>query len=117
MTVRRIDNSGDISTSGQQFISNADEIAQTIETRLKLFLGEYFRDISDGTPWFQQILGKGSSLEVKEAQIKRRIIQTNGVDSIFQFETDFDLESRRYSVKAGVVTPFGQAFISLSDIV
>ena len=62
MTVRRLDDNGDIATSGIQFIGQAEEIAQTVKTRLKLFLGEYFRDINDGTPWFQQILGKGSSL-------------------------------------------------------
>lgn len=116
MTVRRLDANGDIATSGIQFISEAEEIAQTVKTRLKLFLGEYFRDISDGTPWFQQILGKGSTLGVKESLIKRRISQTEGVSSIFQFETDFDLANRRYSVQAGILTPFGQATISLTDV-
>ena len=116
MTVRRLDQNGDIATSGSQFIGSAEEIAQTVKTRLKLFEGEYFRDISDGTPWFQQILGKGSSLGVKEALIKRRISQTEGVSSIFQFETDFDLSNRRYSVQAGILTPFGQATISLTDV-
>lgn len=117
MTVRRLDSNGDIATSGSQFVGGAEEIAQTVKTRLKLFLGEYFRDITDGTPWFQQILGKGSSLGVKESLIKRRIIRTEGVNSIYEFETDFDLQTRVYTVKAGIITPFGQATIILSDAV
>jgi len=116
MTVRRLDSDGDIATSGVQFLTDQEEIAQTISTRLKLFLGEYFRDINDGTPWFQQILGKGSSLGVKESLIKRRILQTDGVISIFEFETDFDLQARQYSVKAGVLTSFGQTTIRLADV-
>ena len=34
MTVRRLDANGDIATSGIQFISEAEEIAQTVKTRL-----------------------------------------------------------------------------------
>lgn len=117
MTVRRLDSNGDIATSGTHFITGAEEIAQTVKTRLKLFLGEYFRDITEGTPWFQQILGKGSSLSVKESLIKRRIIQTEGVVSIYKFDTSFDEASRRYSVSAGILTTFGQAEINLTDVV
>lgn len=117
MTVRRLDDSGDISTNGTQFITEAQEIAQTLETRLRLFLGEYFRDILDGTPWFEAVLGKGQPLGVKESVIRRRIIQTRDVQSIFKFDVDFDEQTRKYSVAAGVVTPFGPATINISDIV
>lgn len=115
MTVRRLDpETGDIATSGQQFLTDVDEIAQTIKTRLSLFLGEYFRDITDGTPWFEQILGKGSSLEGKEAAIKNRIIRTDGVIQLTKFSTDFDIDTRTYTVNAGVLTPFGETTITVT---
>lgn len=117
MTVRKLDDSGDISTSGTQFLSDQKEIAQTVTTRLKLFLGEYFRDITDGTPWFQDILGKGQSLDVKDAVIKRRVLQTSGVLSVFEFNTDFDLQTRKYSVSVGIITPFGNELITISDVI
>jgi len=117
MTVRKLDDNGDITTSGTQFTSEQKEIAQTVVTRLKLFLGEYFRDITDGTSWFQDILGKGQSLDVRDAVIKRRVLQTSGVLSIFEFNTDFDLQERKYSVSMGIVTPFGNEVITISDVV
>jgi len=117
MTVRKLDDSGDIATSGTQFLSKQKEIAQTVTTRLRLFLGEYFRDILDGTPWFQDILGKGQSLDVRDAAIKRRVLQTSGVLSIFEFNTDFDLQTRKYSVSMGIVTPFGNELITVSDVI
>ena len=117
MTVRKLEDSGDIATSGTQFLSSQKEIAQTVTTRLKLFLGEYFRDILDGTPWFQDILGKGQSLDVRESAIKRRVLQTSGVLSIFEFNTDFDLQTREYSVSMGIVTPFGNELITISDVI
>ena len=117
MTVRKLDDAGDIATSGEQFIGATEEIAQTVRTRLKLFLGEYFRNINDGVPWFQQILGKGQSLSVKDVIIKRRILQTPGVIAVFDFTTDFDLQLRKYSVSTGIVTEFGNALITISDVV
>lgn len=108
MTVRRLDSvTGDIVTSGQQFIIEKDEIAQTIRTRLTLYLGEYFRDITDGTPWYEQILGKFKSLDTIEAVLRARIANTPGVVRLISFATDFDVNSRKYSVTAGVLTTYG----------
>jgi len=108
MTVRRInDDTGDIVTSGQQFIYTRDEIAQTVKTRLSLFLGEYFRDILDGTPWYEQILGKFSSLDTVESVLRVRIATSPGVIRLTSFTSDFDINSRTYSVTAGILSVFG----------
>lgn len=114
MTVRKLDPiTGDIVTSGVQFITEREEIAQTIQTRLKLFLGEYFRDITDGTPWFEFILGKRGTVTQKDIIIKRRIAQTEGVVQVISFNTDYDINLRQYSVNAEVLTTFGQVALSV----
>ena len=112
MTVRRLDENGDIVTSGVQFISGRDEIAQTIRTRLRLFFGEYFRDSQDGTPWFEQVLGKGSTLTNKDAVIKRRIIQTPGVLQLLTYNADYDINTRNYIVSGSVLTAFGEVIFN-----
>lgn len=117
MTVRLLDANGDISTSGRQFTDEINEVTQTVTTRLRLFLGEYFRDVTDGTPWFEQILGKGSSLEGKEAAIKNRIIRTDGVTRLISFSTDFDIGTRTYTVNAGILTPYGNTQIIVTDVI
>lgn len=118
MTVRKLDPvTGDIVTSGVQFTSEQDEIAQTIRTRLKLFLGEYFRDITDGVPWFQSILIKTGTLTSKDAIIKQRIIQTEGVNNIAEFTSDYDINSRKYSINCIVNTQFGTVLINFSEII
>lgn len=112
MTVRRIDTeTGDIVTSGIQFISGQPEIAQTIKTRLRLFYGEYFRDITDGTPWFQRILGKNEGLDAIESILRTRIAQTEGVIQLFSFSMDYNLDNRRLSVTSSVLTQFGMTEI------
>lgn len=115
MTVRRLDEeTGDIVTRGQQFLTGREEIAQTVLTRLRLFLGEYFRDIKDGTPWYEQILGKFSSLSTVEAVLRARIANTPGVIRITSFSTDFDIDSRKYSVTAGILTEYGLDEVTLN---
>lgn len=107
MTVRKLDENGDIVTQGSMFLTGREEIEQTIKTRLRLFLGEYFRDITDGTPWFEQILGKGSTLSAREAALRNRIVRTPGVVRLTSFKTNFDLDTRTYSVTAGALTTYG----------
>lgn len=107
MTVRLLQPDGDITTQGVQFASGLDEIEQTIRTRLRLFLGEYFRDITDGTPWFEQILGKGTSVDARDAAIRNRVARTEGVIRLTSYSADFDITTRKYSVTIGVLTSFG----------
>lgn len=107
MIVRAFD--GDIATSGTQFKTGKAAIAQTIRTRLSLWLGEYFRNINDGTPWIQEILGKQFSEQTRESAIKRRIEGTVGVQEITQFDADFDLTTRAYIVTCSVITNDGDS--------
>ena len=116
MTVRALDpETGDIVTSGEQFIDGAAEIGQTVKTRLRLFLGEYFRDVTDGTPWWESILGKEGTLSSKEAIIKNRIVRTDGVIQLLSFETDFDISTRVYTVSAGILTQYGETSITVTS--
>ena len=117
MTVRNIDpETGDIVTSGVQFIRQRDEIAQTIRTRLRLFLGEYFRDVTDGTPWFQTVLTKRGALSSKDSIVRRRIQQTPGVVRVESFVTDYDVDLRKYTITASVITDFGVIQLNTGEI-
>lgn len=117
MTVRKLDVEGDIVTSGVQFTTGQDEIAQTIRTRLRLFLGEYFRNINEGTPWFQSILNKRGTLTNKDAIIKQRILQTEGVERIVEYNADYDIDTRVYNITSVVQTPFGNVPINFNEVI
>lgn len=114
MKVRRLDESGDLITRGKMFLTEQEAIAQTIVTRLKLFLGEYFRDITDGTPWFQQILGKFENLNAVEALLRNRIARTQGVVRLLSFNLDYDINTRTLSVSSTVLTVYGEADVQFT---
>ncbi len=119
MTVRALDPiTGDINTRGMQFIDKSAEVAQTVKTRLHLFLGEYFRDITVGTPWFQEILGKGTGMTLsgKEGRIKEIILQTPGVVKLLTFNADdFDINSRELKITGKILTTFGEASLNVGS--
>lgn len=116
MRVRRLDKSGDLITRGKMFLTGREAIAQTIVTRLRLFLGEYFRDVTDGTPWFQQILGKFENLNAVEAIIRNRITRTQGVVRLLSFGMQYDLGARTVSVQATVLTVYGEQDVQFSSM-
>ncbi len=103
--IRRFEN-GDIVTSGRQFAVEGDAVARNVRHRLRLFLGEYYLDISDGTPWFQAILGK-TPQDVAELNLKNRILTTPGVATIQRFAFRTDRNERRITVTATVRTADG----------
>lgn len=113
MRVRKLDENGDIVTRGSQWKYDKEAIAQNISTRLKLFLGEYFRDNTDGVPWFTKedgsegILGKGYSLAQVEAILRNRIMRTDGVLKLLSFKIDFDETTRKISIRSFVLTTYG----------
>ena len=96
--------------SGNVWIYDIEAIAQTINTRLNLFSGEFWRDVSEGTPWISDILGKNTrskTLQSKSTILKDRILNTDGVISILEWSSDFSYTDRKFSVNATVLTEFG----------
>ena len=93
---------GDIVTSGEHFAKGKEATRQSVIRRLRLFLGEFFLDATDGTPWFQNILGK-TDQDFAEAALKRRIITTPGVVGISSFSLAIEQRERRVVVQAEVI--------------
>ncbi|MGO3890074.1 MAG: hypothetical protein ACTJHW_03765 [Paenalcaligenes sp.] len=115
MRVRRLGLDGDLVTRWKVFVTDREAIAQTIVTRLKLFLGEYFRDVDDGTPWFQSVLGKFENINAVEALLRNRIARSPGVVRLLSFDMQFDLDDRSLSIQAQVLTEYGEQDIQFSN--
>lgn len=110
MRYRKQDENGDY-TFGNGLnnfhIDNVDAVAQAIDTRLKLWVGEWFADVSDGTGWSQAILGKHSQ-NLYELTLRQRVLETLGVISIQEFQSALDPNTRNLVVTMVVETVYGQ---------
>lgn len=114
MRYRKLSSDGDyVFGSGKNdFLVNTPEaVAQAILTRLKLWLGEWFADTSDGTGWNQSIVGKHSK-NLYELTLRQRVLETQGVVNIIDFQSTLDPDTRRLTVSMTVNTVYGEAYLN-----
>lgn len=117
MRYRPLSPSGDM-TIGQQWLVNSPQcVEQAILTRLKLWLREFFLDITDGTPYPTQVLGERYN-KSPDAAIKRRILGTPGVSQLISYSSSFnaptDSQRRTLTVNAQVQTIYSVTPVSVS---
>lgn len=93
----RLDEAGDLDLSDEAaHLVYWDEvgIAQRIQTRLRLNLGEYVLDVTAGVPWTQQIFTKGIDTTTIEAILRRQILLVPGVIALESMSASLDPMTR-----------------------
>lgn len=110
MIYRRLDENGDMTFGHNMadFLENSPEtVAQAINTRLGLIQGEWFLDVTEGTPYQTQVLGV-RKLNLAGPAIRDRILGTEGVLNVDNFFTQFDPNLRQFNISCTVNTVYGQ---------
>lgn len=93
---RNLDASGDIKVD--DFVIDKDVILLAVKSRLQFFKGEWFLNTEDGTPWLQDIFVKPVRSRLVEGILKRRILETPGIESLNSFNLVFDGTTRKLTV-------------------
>lgn len=96
---------------GEFLVNSPAAVAQAIGTRLRLWLGEWFLDLTVGVPWITQVVGTGTS-GIRDMVIRTAILNTEGVLSIVSYSSSLDTENRLFSVNATVGTVYGPVILS-----
>lgn len=91
----------------------ADNVAQRLRTRLAMFQGEWFLDVSDGTPFLQTILIQNVNLAHVRTALTARVRETEGVTSIQSLDLGADLVRRKLAVSIVAIGPSGQVQVQL----
>ena len=93
------------------YLKNSPEcVAQAVVTRLRLLRGEFFLDLTEGTPYAPAVLGKHTKASYDFA-LRRRVLETEGVTAIEEYESVFDGETRRLTVNIRIDTSYGPATV------
>lgn len=114
MRVRSLSSDGDMTfgNGGLNFYADCSEaVLQCVYTRLKLWLGEWFLDTSEGTDWEGKCLGKNSASS-GAAEIRRVILATAGVKSIDSLEININPDQRAVSVEGSITTDYGATTVN-----
>lgn len=91
-------------------------VGQSAKTRLLLWLGEWFLDIQEGTPYMQGILGK-YSLEAANVTIQDRVLTGQGVEDLTNYVSEIDPDLRGYSAEFDLDTIYGPTQVQVENYV
>ena len=97
-----------VTVNGQMvFVFGTALIAQLLRERLRLFMGEYVQDTTEGMPYYQLILLKGASTSAIRGAFTQRILATPGVLNIQSLTLNVDPSSRVLNVTLSVQSSLG----------
>lgn len=91
------------------WVNVPDAVAQAVSTRLSLLTGEWFLDISEGTPWRTSILGAGTT-PTYDAVLRARILGTQGANQMLSYSSS--RVGRALSVSAQINTIYGTVTVT-----
>jgi hypothetical protein len=94
------------------WIDVPDAPAQAVLTRLKMWKGEWFLDVSDGMDWNVGVLGKYTAA-TRDFLIRARIIQTKGVSLIASYSSSLLRDTREFTVHAELNTVYSTGVIAM----
>lgn len=104
-----VDNDYSFGRGNQNITYGIYAVAQAIQTRLLLLKGEWWENLDNGLPLFQDILGHrgtGDRIMLVDSIIKERIANTKNVIGVREFSSTYENRSYAYSCK--VDTRFGE---------
>lgn len=93
------------------YIDSPQAVLQAVITRLKLWRNEWFVNLSEGVPYFQ-ILGK-SDERTRNEIVRMTILNTEGVESINEFETNVNPINRKLSISCSIITVYGPTVLKV----
>lgn len=114
MRYRKLSSSGDyvFGNGGLDYLVNSPEtVGQAVLTRLRLRLGEWFMNTSDGTAWQTQILGHHTEGS-RDLTIQDRVLGTVNLTRIVEYASQFDPLTRTYKVQMTVDTAYGETTVN-----
>lgn len=101
---------GDLDTSKGtlQFATGLQAVKQAVRASILLFLGEWFLNTDEGTPWKQEILGKKNpNVAFVQSTLRARIARVPGVQTVDEVTIDYSPGNRSASVSFSATCDFG----------
>lgn len=89
-------------------VDDTNQISQNLAIRLRFVLKEWFLDITQGVPYFEEFFIKNPNLIHIESVLKEEIVETRGVVEITRFDSVFDKKRRILRVDFGATSITGE---------
>lgn len=120
MRYRRMDENGDyvFGNGKNDFLEGTKAFAQAVSTKLNLFKSEWFEDITDGLPFYQEIAGtfitdEPEIINLVTQKYFDRMGKVPGFVEVENYEESFDSSARKYSLSAKISSEYGTVNIKV----
>ncbi|MBP6018805.1 MAG: hypothetical protein KA735_04885 [Burkholderiaceae bacterium] len=109
MRVRRNDANNDwtFGRGRASYAATSESVAQRVKTRLQSFFRDWFLDLDHGLPWFAR-LEKPADLPRIEADVRRCILETPGVETLLSFDMTLNPDTRHLVINVTVRDVYGE---------
>jgi len=101
--------------SANFWIDSPEGVAQSVQTRLKLWEDEWFLDKTVGMPYAQEILGYGTKA-LYDLAIQQEVLDTVGVASIADYSSSFNSQTRALVVNMSIFTIYSTTPVVVPQI-
>jgi hypothetical protein len=110
MRYRALDANGDytIGQGSANFLINSPAcVAQSVRTRLNLWLGQWFLDQTVGMPWLTDVIGKNTG-PLYDVAVQQYILATQGVSQIQGYSSSLNRVTRKLTINiTNLITIYG----------
>lgn len=115
MKYRRLSSTGDymFGYGNTSFVTDIEAVRQAIQTKLKLFEEEWWEDLNEGLPFFQQIAGTTNKNSM-DLLVQARILETPNVTNIESYSSSISSD-RKYTATATVNTSYGAVTVGVNQ--
>lgn len=117
MRYRKLSPDGDYTFGNGQldFYRDVPEaVGQLVQTRLLLWLGEWFLDINEGVPYMQGVMGK-RGITLANNTIIEQIRGTFGVTDVTNLQSAIDPETRIFTLSCDIDTIYGPTSVQIEN--
>lgn len=114
MRMRKVDENGDyvFGRGAANFhVDVPDAPALLASERLRLWLGDWYQNTADGTPYRERVLGRHTET-TRDLVLRARLLGTQGVTAIDAYDASLNADTRRLEVSAEVSTAYGSATVT-----
>lgn len=100
-------------------LNDSDELTQHLQILLQFIEEEWFLDTSVGIDYYGKVWVKNPDIAEIDREIKRKVLQEEGVVSFIEYTSDYNASLRSFSVNFRVSTIYSDIVISdtLSEVV
>ncbi len=82
-------NNGDL-----QLVQDIEHVKQHLKIRLQFYLGEWFLDITEGMPFYSDVLVKNPNIPNIDNIMKSRILSTPEIVALLSYKSFFEPSTR-----------------------